>query len=378
MRSLLIIWTLVSLPAIDSSSVIRANVTRFCSGEVMVYRDGQLGALCGDGWTMSGAQFVCRELGCGKAESAPVLAKSGEGDFPGWVYNTTCTGSESFLDQCLTLPLKGDSCRPEDHAGVVCSDSSKKPDLAVSLVKSGELSLQCVWPGEWHNKNTFILLKNKERVDKGNNDTFYIKSERNGSGNYQCKVRKKGQSSDSSVIQQVTIIAAPVLSVRGGDATLHCGLSSAHQSPGSFVLYRDREVVLEQRVPGGDQTCAFNFTLSTTHGQQGEYSCSYYTQSPSAWVFTEQSEPVSIPVHGPYNWIAIGGGSAAALLFILCLAVLCILRVKRGPTSNAREQDLVYATLNPDALRKKDPTTPVVNEEPLLYAAVVVKEKPTQ
>ncbi|XP_041093141.1 uncharacterized protein LOC121305544 isoform X2 [Polyodon spathula] len=257
-------------------------------------------------------------------------------------------------------------------------DSSKKPDLAVSLVKSGELSLQCVWPGEWHNKNTFILLKNKERVDKGNNDTFYIKSERNGSGNYQCKVRKKGQSSDSSVIQQVTIIAAPVLSVRGGDATLHCGLSSAHQSPGSFVLYRDREVVLEQRVPGGDQTCAFNFTLSTTHGQQGEYSCSYYTQSPSAWVFTEQSEPVSIPVHGPYNWIAIGGGSAAALLFILCLAVLCILRVKRGPTSNAREQDLVYATLNPDALRKKDPTTPVVNEEPLLYAAVVVKEKPTQ
>ncbi|XP_058873166.1 uncharacterized protein LOC117401785 isoform X1 [Acipenser ruthenus] len=391
MTSLLIFWTLVLLPVIDSSDVIRVNVTMFCSGRVEVYYGGDVGTVCGDDWNKSGAQVVCRELGCGDAVSAPGNAAFRRGTGPILVYNATCTGSESSLMQCVNPSLGRDQCTHAEDAGVVCSDSSMKPNLTVHLVKSGELSLQCRWSGEMRRKDNFVLHKNNTRVDKRPKDTFYIKTETSNSGNYTCFVRKKGRSSNTSDSLQITIIAPPTLSVnssvsgRGADVTLQCSISSSYQSPGSFILYRDREAVLEQVVPGGDQSCTFTLTRTTTHGQQGEYSCRYCTQSPTGWVFTELSAPVNIPAHDLITWIAIGAGSALGLVLVLCVTVLCVRRVKRGTANNrpfplqssemsqTRQPEIVYATLNPDALRKKDPMTPVMKEEQSLYASVVVK-----
>ncbi|MGH0136166.1 UNVERIFIED_CONTAM: hypothetical protein FKN15_025592 [Acipenser sinensis] len=262
-------------PEKDSSDVIRVNVTMFCSGRVEVYHEGNVGTVCDDRWDMSDAQVVCRELGCGDAVSAPGNAAFGRGTGPILVYNSTCTGSESSLMQCVNPSLGIDRCTHAEDAGVVCSDSSMKPNLKVNLVKSDELSLQCRWSGEMRSKDNFVLHKNKTRVDRGPNDTFYIKTETSNSGNYTCFVRKREQSSNTSDSLQITIIAPPTLSgnssvsVRGADVTLQCSLSSSYQSPGSFILYRDREAVLEQGVPGGDQSCTFNLTRTTTHGQQG-------------------------------------------------------------------------------------------------------------
>ncbi|KAK1150577.1 scavenger receptor cysteine-rich type 1 protein M160-like isoform X1, partial [Acipenser oxyrinchus oxyrinchus] len=275
----------------------------------------------------------------------------------------------------------------------LCPDSSMKPNLTVNLEKSDELSLQCQWSGEMRNKDNFVLHKNKMKVDRGPKDTFYIKTETSNSGDYTCSVRKKGQSSNTSDSQQVTITAPSSStlnsseSVRGADVTLQCSLSSSYQSPGSFILYRDRDAVLEQRVPGGDQSCTFNLTRKTTHGQQGEYSCRYCTYSVTGLVLTELSAPVNIPAHETdlITWIAIGAGSASGLVLVLCVTVLCLRRVKRGTANNRSfqlqnlemsqtcEPEIVYSTLNPDALRKKDPMTPVMKEEQSLYASVVVK-----
>ncbi|XP_034772103.2 uncharacterized protein LOC117401589 [Acipenser ruthenus] len=350
MTSLLIFWTLVLLPVIDSSDVIRVNVTMFCSGRVEVYHGGDVGTVCDDHWDMSDAQVVCRELGCGDAVSAPGNAAFGRGTGLILVYNSTCTGSESSLMQCVTPRLQTDQCTHAEDAGVVCSDSSMKPNLTVNLVKSGELSLQCQWSGEMRSKDSYALYKNKMRVDRRPKDTFYIKTETSNSGNYTCSVRKRGRSSNTSDSQQVTIIAPPTLSVnssvsgRGADVTLQCSLSSSYQSPGSFILYRDRQAVLEQDVPGGDQSCTFNLTRTTTHGQQGEYSCRYCTQSPTGWVFTELSAPVNIPAHdlssSTFSTIYTGFLVCGLIGMITAVLVTEVTSRRRGDSSKSDGVDL--------------------------------------
>ncbi|KAK1150578.1 soluble scavenger receptor cysteine-rich domain-containing protein SSC5D-like isoform X1 [Acipenser oxyrinchus oxyrinchus] len=348
MTSLLIFWTLALLSVIDSSNVTRINVTLFCSGRVEVYHGGNVWTVCDDGWDMSDAQVVCRELGCGDAVSAPGNAAFGRGTGPILVYNATCTGSESSLMQCVSPVRRTDQCNHGEDAGVVCSDSSMKPNLTVNLVKSDELSLQCRWSGEMLNKDNFVLHKNKMKVDRGPNNTFYIKTETSNSGNYTCFVRKRGQTSNTSDSQQVTITAPPTLnsseSVRGADVTLQCSLSSSYQSPGSFILYRDRDAVLEQRVPGGDQSCTFNLTRKTTHGQQGEYSCRYYTYSVTGLVLTELSAPVNIPAHdlssSTFSTIYTGFLICGLIGMITAVLVTEVTSRRRGDSSKSNGVDL--------------------------------------
>ncbi|KAK6466699.1 hypothetical protein HHUSO_G35992 [Huso huso] len=361
-------------------------------------------------------------------------------------------------------------------------DSSKKPQIIVNRAKSDEVFVQCSWAGEKNSNDTFVLFKNKEKVDETHSDTFHIKTETSNSGNYTCTVSRNGLSSNASASEQVTIIAPPVLSVsssvsvRGADVTMQCSLSSSYQSTGWFILYRGSEEVQEQSVPVGDKS--FTFTLTKIQEkQQGEYLCHYSTHSQTGWVLTEQSAPVNITVldlpkpaisletllnpagrnditcssardyrnvtfylhiqgesnhtemknaeasdnkvtftdikltAGAYctcwyevlflgkrfispfskrvpevteetelnTWIAIGVSSAAALMLLVCVAVLCVRRVKRGPTSRntemsqtQEEEEIVYASLNPSTLRKKDSTS-VMQEEQAIYAAVVIK-----
>ncbi|KAK1151397.1 hypothetical protein AOXY_G32614 [Acipenser oxyrinchus oxyrinchus] len=365
-------------------------------------------------------------------------------------------------------------------------DSSNKPNIIVNPAKSGELFVQCNWAGEKNSNDTFVLFKNKEKVNETHSDTFHIKTETSNSGNYTCRVSTNGQSSNASASVQVTITAPPALSVsssvsvRGADVTMQCSLSSSYQSPGWFILSRGQEDVQEHSVPVGDNS--FTFTLTKIEEkQQGEYLCRYFTHSQTGWVLTEQSAPVNITVldlpkpailletllnpagrndmtcssardyrnmtfylhiqgesnhtemknaaasvnkvtftdikltAGAYctcwyevlflgkrfispfskrvpevteeteriTWIAIGVSSAAMLMLLVCATVLCVRRVKRGPTSRntemsqtREEEDIVYASLNPGTLRKKDSTS-VMQEELSIYAAVVVEYKPT-
>ncbi|MGH0142478.1 UNVERIFIED_CONTAM: hypothetical protein FKN15_013412 [Acipenser sinensis] len=190
---------------------------------------------------------------------------------------------------------------------------------------------------------TYLLVKNSKPLDENGNGTFYI-GNRNASdsnGNYTCRiVREEEYSSDSSPIS-ITITAPPALSasssvsVRGEDVTMQCSLSSSYQSAGWFSLYRDHEEVQEQSVPGGENSFTFNLTRNTTHGQQGEYSCRYYTQSQTGWVLTEHSAPVTITEHLPavissYTRIAIGTGSAVGLIILVCVAALCVWKIIQG------------------------------------------------
>ncbi|NXC40481.1 DMBT1 protein, partial [Penelope pileata] len=92
-----------------------------CSGRVEVLYDGQWGTVCDDGWDLDAATVVCRQLGCGRAESALSGARFGQGTGRIWLDDVNCAGTEDALDQCRARPLGQNNCNHGEDASVVCS-----------------------------------------------------------------------------------------------------------------------------------------------------------------------------------------------------------------------------------------------------------------
>ncbi|KAG2456047.1 DMBT1 protein, partial [Polypterus senegalus] len=92
-----------------------------CSGNMEVFHQGQWGSVCDDGWDLNDAKVVCRQLGCGRAISAPGSAHFGGGSGKIWMDDVACTGKESSLMLCQHSGLGEHNCCSHEDAGVVCS-----------------------------------------------------------------------------------------------------------------------------------------------------------------------------------------------------------------------------------------------------------------
>lgn len=92
-----------------------------CAGRVEVLHHHQWGTVCDNGWSLTEAVVVCRQLGCGTAVSALGLAHFGQGSGHIWLDNVNCTGTEAALSECQARPWGSNSCDHREDAGVVCS-----------------------------------------------------------------------------------------------------------------------------------------------------------------------------------------------------------------------------------------------------------------
>ncbi|XP_060759739.1 scavenger receptor cysteine-rich domain-containing group B protein-like [Neoarius graeffei] len=106
-----------------TGSVRLANGGSHCAGTVEVLHNGQWGTVCDNGWDMTDAAVVCRELHCGEPVNVWDEAYFGPGAGPIWMDYVDCNGSESTLKNCTSRGWGVNVCDHGQDAGVTCSDS---------------------------------------------------------------------------------------------------------------------------------------------------------------------------------------------------------------------------------------------------------------
>ncbi|NWU59898.1 DMBT1 protein, partial [Dromas ardeola] len=101
------------------------NGSSFCSGRVEVFHDGKWGTVCDDSWSLMDAEVVCREVGCGQAQSALFQAAFGQGSGPIWLDEVTCAGTEATLSLCRARSWGSHNCHHGEDAGVECAEPTQ-------------------------------------------------------------------------------------------------------------------------------------------------------------------------------------------------------------------------------------------------------------
>ncbi|KAM6033011.1 scavenger receptor cysteine-rich domain-containing protein DMBT1-like isoform 1-T1 [Theristicus caerulescens] len=93
-----------------------------CAGQVEVLYNATWHRVCGSSWSLLEAGVVCRQLGCGPAQSAPVRAQLRQGDGHALLKGLSCRGTESLLLECQQREMGPGPCRQGFTAGVVCTE----------------------------------------------------------------------------------------------------------------------------------------------------------------------------------------------------------------------------------------------------------------
>uniref|UniRef100_A0A8C3JUL2 Soluble scavenger receptor cysteine-rich domain-containing protein SSC5D n=1 Tax=Calidris pygmaea TaxID=425635 RepID=A0A8C3JUL2_9CHAR len=125
-----------------------ANGSTHCEGRVEVTHNGTWAALCDEGWSLAEARVVCRQLGCGRALSAPIGSRFGPGPGQTWPNSVSCVGTETTFSACKAKPRGSTACHHGREAGVVCAGNSEGDQ--VRLVNYGS---RCAGRVEvFHNK----------------------------------------------------------------------------------------------------------------------------------------------------------------------------------------------------------------------------------
>ncbi|XP_051543860.1 deleted in malignant brain tumors 1 protein-like [Myxocyprinus asiaticus] len=140
----------------NANSVKLMDGFNTCSGRVEVLYNGIWGTVCDDGWDLSDAAVVCREMGCGDVIEANTGAYFGKGSGSIWMTDVNCVGVESTLSSCGFRQWRVNDCDHSKEAGVICQspirlvDGSNSCSGRVEVFHDGEWGTVCDDSWNWN------------------------------------------------------------------------------------------------------------------------------------------------------------------------------------------------------------------------------------
>ncbi|XP_065071306.1 lysyl oxidase homolog 2B-like [Rhopilema esculentum] len=111
-------------------------------GNVQVYFEGEWRYVCDDHFDEREAKVVCRQLGFSRPVNFTVKGKyPRSSNFSYWLDDLYCYGHEENLGYCYSRKIGSHNCKPNEEAGVICSNETDKgPTKPVPSKASGEVA----------------------------------------------------------------------------------------------------------------------------------------------------------------------------------------------------------------------------------------------
>ncbi|XP_043825086.1 scavenger receptor cysteine-rich type 1 protein M130-like isoform X2 [Dromiciops gliroides] len=136
-----------------------------CSGRVEVKYEDSWVSVCSPDFPLQTASVLCRELQCGTLVSLLDGASFGEGGGQVLPELLQCTGNESHVTLCPTVPIHGRKCSSDRTIGIICSryrdfrlmDGNSRCEGRVEIQVQGVWGALC--GSHWDLTNANVLCK---------------------------------------------------------------------------------------------------------------------------------------------------------------------------------------------------------------------------
>ncbi|XP_014059927.1 uncharacterized protein [Salmo salar] len=348
------------------------NGSDLCSGRVEVYQTGHWRTVCDDVWDLTDAAVVCRQLGCGRADSAPERAYFGQGSGPIWQDDVGCSGWECSITQCPHTGGGTYNCNHGNDAGVICSGVVlQKPSLYTdpsysAFLHGEEVQLTCTLPFRiLCNAVEFIFYLNGDSVmnvtvgsSQPRATLTKFKMDDSHQGSYSCLYRTLSNSQAiSSPYSNVTkvVLLQPNISlsppnggmfwephgpevIRGHSFSITCSIQP--QYPGGLFYLDFSGSNRTETTPAVNHSASFHFPVAE-YTDQGKYSCSYGVNI-STRSFRSAKNELAVTIRAFMVPIIVSGGTGGvALLFLLLLVICLVSRRSRKPSTEIDQSECI-------------------------------------